>query len=325
MKRDVKNETLIARYLLGDLAEEEQIAIEDRAFSDKEYLATITAVENDLIDDYVRGALTSADRQKFESRFLASAERRKRVEFAKALAVVTDESVVAAEPPRTLSWRDSLDAFFSSLNPVAKFAFSAAVLVLLVGGAWLVIQTVRLRTQITELQAEKQSRQTDQQALERQVETERRRNAELNAQLNQEKQQREQTDESLRQLSETRETTIPAPIVASLTLLPGISRGAGDKPRLALAENVRMVRLQVGIDPGEEFKSFAVEVRSAGGRQVWNRENLRVTTRGGARAIGLTLPAMVLKPGEYELRLMGVAEAGSREDLGFYYFDVTRK
>lgn len=328
MNRDLDNEKIIARYLLGDLTEEQQIEIEDRAFGDKEYLATITSVENDLIDDYVREQMPASDRNKFETRFLVSAERLKRVRFAQSLAVVTNEYVAAdaARKAVTVSWRESLEVFFRSLNPVAKVAFAAAMLVLLVGGAWLVIEMLRLRTQLTQLQAEKQWRQTDSQSLELQVETERKRNAELNAQLNQEKQQREQTDESLRQLSEAQKNTSPAPqaIIASLTLLPGISRSAGEKPRLALADNVRVVRLNVGIDPDEQYKSFAVAVRSAGGRQVWNRENLRVTTRGGARAIGLTIPALVLKPGEYELRLMGVAGGGSREDLGFYYFDVTR-
>ncbi len=329
MAADPNNEKVIARYLLGDLTEEQQIEIEDRAFADKEYLATITAVENDLIDEYVRDEMSASDRLKFESRFLASAERRKRVEFAKALATVTSESVVSekVDPKQALSWRESLVNFFSSLNPLAKIAVAAAMLMVLVGGAWLLTEILRLRMQLNQLQAEDKSRQDDQKSLEQQVEAERKRNAELTASLNQEKQQREQTDESLRQLTEARETSTSAPpsIIATLTLLPGISRGGGEKPKLALAENVRVVRLRLGIDADEEYKSFAVEVRSSGGRLVWNRENLRVTSKGGARAIGLTVPAMVLKPGEYELRLIGVAEGSGREDLGFYYFDVTKR
>ena len=42
---DIHNEKLIARYLLGELPEKQQVELEDRAFQDKEYLATITAVE----------------------------------------------------------------------------------------------------------------------------------------------------------------------------------------------------------------------------------------------------------------------------------------
>jgi anti-sigma factor RsiW len=76
MAANLNNEKLIAQYLLGELPEEQQVEIEDRAFADKEYLASITAVENDLIDEYVRNELSQTQRQRFESRFLASAERR---------------------------------------------------------------------------------------------------------------------------------------------------------------------------------------------------------------------------------------------------------
>ena len=309
------------------MAEEQQVEIEDRAFSDQDYLATITAVENDLIDEYVRGELSAADRQRFETRFLASADRRKRVEFAKTLRTVVSESAapeknVIHDVPRW-SWRNSLYAFLSGLNPAARLAFVAAVILLIVGAAWLFVETQRLRRQVNQLQAEKQSGNELQQALEQ----ERKNNEDLNARLNQEKQQREQTDESLRQLTETTEAKNPAPppVIASLTLLPGLSRGGGQKPNLDLSNDARLVRLQIGIDPEEQYKSFAVELRTVAGRQVWNRENLAARTRRGTRAVGLTLPATVLKPGEYELRLRGLTEGGASEDVGFYYFNVRKK
>src|SRR6185295_9695024 len=288
-----------------------------------DYLAGITAVENDLIDEYVRGELSAADRERFETRFLASAERRKRVEFAKALRTVVSESTA---PEKDLiqtatgwSWRESLYAFLNGLNPAARLAFAAAAIVVVAGAALLFVETLRLRRQVTQLQAEKQAGQNLQQSLE----AERKRNAELNARLDQEKQQREQTDESLRQLTETPEAKNPAPppVIASLTLLPGLSRGGGEKPNLDLANDARVVRLNIGIDPEEQYKTFAVELRTLAGRHVWNRENLAARTRRGTRAVGLTLPATVLKPGEYELRLRGLTEGGGA-DVGFYYFTV---
>jgi hypothetical protein len=328
MVSDLNNEKLIAQYLLGELPEEEQVEIEDRAFEDKEYLASITAVENDLIDEYVRNELSESERRRFESRFLASAERRKRVAFAKALAGVNSESPVvetARRPvvaPAAVSWRDSLEAFIRGLIPIPRFAMVATMVVLLGGSVSLVTETLRLRSQLNRMQAENQSRRDE---LQRQVESERRRNEELAASLNSEKQQREQTDESLRQLSETTETPAPKPVIAALTLLPGITRGAGDKPRLVLPENAGLVRLHIGIEPEEPFKAYAVELRTVSGRSVWNRENLIPRDRRGTRAIGLTLPATAVRPGEYELRLKGVGEGGSTEDVGFYYFSVTKR
>ena len=325
MATDLNSENLIARYLLGELSEEQQIEIEDRAFADQKYLASITAVENDLIDEYVRGELSPDARQRFESRFLASAERRKRVEFAKALRTIVSESPVpdkrSIQPTKT-SWRESLYAFINGLNPAARLAFVATAILVVAVAAWLFVQTLRLRNQVMSLQAEKQSGQNLQQALD----AERKRNEELNAQLNQEKQQREQTDESLRQLTETPEAKNPAPppVIASLTLLPGLSRGGGDKPNLDLSNDARLVRLNIGIDPEEQYKTFAVELRTLAGRQVWNRENLAARTRRGTRDVGLTLPATVLKSGEYELRLRGLTDGGGAEDVGFYYFTVSK-
>src|SRR5215217_6735393 len=211
MSTNINNEKLISQFLLGELPEAQQVEIEDRAFSDKDYLASITAAENDLIDEYVRGELSATERQRFESRFLASAERRKRVEFAKALRTVVsavpgpERKVV--QQARKWSWRESLYACLSGLNPAARLAFVAAAILFVAGAAWLFVETQRLRRQVTQLQAENQSEQNLQQALEQ----ERKRNAELNARLDQEKQQREQTDESLRQLTDTTEATNPVP------------------------------------------------------------------------------------------------------------------
>ena len=326
MAADLNNEKLIARYLLDDLPEEQQVEIEDRAFADKDYLALVTAVENDLIDEYVQNDLSPTERRQFETRFLASAERRKRLEFAKALArvpVPAAERTVVSEPAQWF-WRDSLYAFISGLNPAAKFAVVAVMLLLIAGGAWLLTETLRLRSQLTQLQAQNQSRQNE---LQQQFEAERRRNEELNARLTQEQQQREQSDESLRQLSETGDATNPPPrpIVAALTLLPGLSRGGGEKSHLAMPEDARLVRLQIGIDPDEPYKTFAVDLRTVAGRQVWTRENLTARTRGRARAVSLTLPASTLKSGDYELRLSGRKEGGESEDVGFYYFDVKKR
>lgn len=325
MAADLNNERLIARYLLGDLPEEQQVEIEDRAFVDKEYLALVTEVENDLIDEYVRRELSGTDRGKFERRFLASAERRKRVEFASALArvpVAMERTVVAQRAQWT--WRDSLYAFFVGLNPAVKFAIIGVMLASVMGSVWLFSETMRLRGQLARLQSQDEARENQ---LQQQVKAEHRRNEELNAQLAQEKQQREQSDESLRQLSETADETTPAPrpVIASLTLLPGLSRGGSEKSSLRLADDTRLVRLQIGIDPDEPYKTFAVDLRTSSGRQVWTRENLTARTRSRARAITLTLPASALKPGDYELRLSARHEGGATEDIGFYYFNVTKR
>jgi anti-sigma factor RsiW len=86
------SEGLIVQYLLGDLPEEMQSEIEARAFQDQQVLQHILAVEIELIDQYVRGELRDFAHSQFECRFLASDERRRKIEFAKALMRITPES-----------------------------------------------------------------------------------------------------------------------------------------------------------------------------------------------------------------------------------------
>ena len=337
MAADLKSEKLITRYLLGELPEEQQVAIEDRAFSDQEFMASITAVENDLIDEYVRAEMSETDRRRFESRFLASESRRKRVEFARALAQLLDQTRVTERGTRTVSatrgsWSDALAAFLNGLNPVGKLALTAATLLILLGGAWLITQTLTLRSQLSRLQAQQNAQQNAQhderQALEQQVASERHRNDELTAELAQEKQQRAQSDESLRRLSETvnqKPAETSRSIIASLILLPGISRGDTTQPKLTLPPDASVARLQIGIEPEEDFKSFVVDLRTANGRPVWRRDGLTARSSRGGRSIRLTLPASALLPGEYELRLKGIPATGPSEDVGFYYFEVMKR
>lgn len=332
MAADLKSETLIARYLLGELTEEQQIEIEDRAFSDREFMASVTAVENDLIDEYVRGEMSETDRRRFESRFLISESRRKRVEFARTLVHLLPEMRVTERETRKVSatrssWRDALAALIQGLNPAGRIALATAALLVLLGGAWLITQTLTLRSRLNRLQAQQASQQNDRETLQRRVEAERRRNEELADQLNQEKQQRAQSDESLRQLSETVKQPNDAPrsIIASLTLLPGISRGASTQPKLILPPNASVARLHIGVEPEEDYKMFGVELRTTGGRTVWVRDSLTTRSSRGGRSIRLTLPASALLPGEYELRLKGVPETGPTEDVGFYYFEVMKR
>src|SRR5262245_47518508 len=130
-------ETVVVRYLLGDLPEEAQIQVEDRAFSDPSYLRLIEAVEADLIDAYVRGEMADPERQQFEGRFLVSPQRRKKVEFARALAQVASESkpvLAGAEEKRStvtrVSWREAFAQIVRGRSPAFQFGMAAVVLIL---------------------------------------------------------------------------------------------------------------------------------------------------------------------------------------------------
>ena len=65
-----QNENLIRRYLLGELSEADQTALEQELLTDRDKFEQVCAVENELVDSYVRGEMSRADRKRFESHYL---------------------------------------------------------------------------------------------------------------------------------------------------------------------------------------------------------------------------------------------------------------
>jgi DNA-directed RNA polymerase specialized sigma24 family protein len=79
---------VLVRYLLGVASVVEREAVEEEYFAGSSGLDVLLAVEDELIDDYVRGALSRADRLLFEENFLCTAGRRQRLEFTQSLVEV---------------------------------------------------------------------------------------------------------------------------------------------------------------------------------------------------------------------------------------------
>ncbi len=318
------NEELIVQYLLGELPEKQQVEIEDLAFQDELYLQNILAVENDLIDEYIRGEIPSNKRQRFESHFLASAERRSKVAFARALSAASESNAPEVIPPRwtpTPSVRPNpFVTFIRSLTPAAAFSLATAALVIIFGATWLIRDGIRLRAQVTQLRAERESQEAQRRQLEEQMVGERSRKEELAAQL-----QREDAARALQHEGQVSVApTSPSTIVA-LTLLPGLSRGSSTLPRLTINPEVRTVRLQVGIDPQDDYQYFSAELRTQDGKRILSQANLSARTTRIGRMIGLNLPAKTLEAGRFELSLKGTNATGTSEDIGYYYFEVLKK
>jgi len=88
-----QSDNFIRRYLLGELTEADQAALERELPMDRGKFDQVWAVENELIDSYVRGELSRADRKRFESHDLASPLHRERVEIAASFLADIDQAV----------------------------------------------------------------------------------------------------------------------------------------------------------------------------------------------------------------------------------------
>ena len=89
MKID-QRENLIRRYLLSELAEADQAALEQEFLIDRGKFDQMWAVENELVDSYVRGETSRPARERFEGHYLASPLHRERVAIAEAFLADID-------------------------------------------------------------------------------------------------------------------------------------------------------------------------------------------------------------------------------------------
>src|SRR5215475_4220397 len=87
MEKQAYNEELIVQYLLGSLPEEETERFDELCFVDDEFAERLSAVENDLVDTYVRGELSSRNLKRFDSHYLASPRRREKIRIARAFQI----------------------------------------------------------------------------------------------------------------------------------------------------------------------------------------------------------------------------------------------
>ncbi len=81
-----EKEVLQAKYLLGDLSEQEKVTIEESYFADDNSFGELEIIEDELVDAYVHDELPAAERQQFEKLLQSSARLSGRVQFARILS-----------------------------------------------------------------------------------------------------------------------------------------------------------------------------------------------------------------------------------------------
>ena len=140
------SETERVRYLLSLSSPAEREQIESRYFEDEDAFEEMMTAEDDLIDAYVRGELTSDERQRFEKSFGRSLDRN-RIRFARALTDVT-----SAYPAN----KDiSLHIFkFFRAPVVLRTAMIAVVIVFVAVLVWLVNDRRRMTQEVRDLRGD---------------------------------------------------------------------------------------------------------------------------------------------------------------------------
>jgi hypothetical protein len=83
----------LVRFLLGLLSDEETELLDEASIVDDNVAAELRVVESDLVDAYVRAALSDDLRRRFESFYLTSPSRRARVMLARKFVGAIDRAV----------------------------------------------------------------------------------------------------------------------------------------------------------------------------------------------------------------------------------------
>jgi len=130
MNAEASDDNLLRAYLLGRLATESQERVDQRLFSDDRiFWEHLCLVEEELIDQYVRGELDGEDAARFERDFLVTDERRAKLDLARALKAYAERR----QESRRRAW-DWLRGPVAS--PAWALAVAATVLLALPAVVW---------------------------------------------------------------------------------------------------------------------------------------------------------------------------------------------
>jgi len=314
---ELDNEKLLKRFLLGDLSESERTEMEDRFLADDNLFQELLIGEDDLIDAYVRGELPAAESALFERCCLSTQHGRQRIEFAQtlfnSLSDKTEAIVATREQATTVSWWRSLFDKFVGHRPVLSFTLAAALLVVIFGGLWLLRETARTRF-TSEPEQARQTMTPTSPPLEST-------SPPANVPLEREQSQREKENSNSAPSRETPKKT--SPVIATFTLLPGMVRGESGAGALILPDGATEVRLRLMLE-GEDYKQYRATLLTPEGRKLWGRVVAKGTSKKSGN-LGLSLPANLLKSGDYVLGLSGANSDGKWESVADYSFRILRK
>ena len=128
----------LIKYLLGGLRGKEKASLELQYFQDDDRFEYLRAIEDELIDRYLRGDLSTRDHRRFEIHFLASPLRRERVQSAKALMETVAPAPIKSRPGN----------FWGIYWKALAWSFGCLMLLLATSLSWVIWKDIGLHNQL---------------------------------------------------------------------------------------------------------------------------------------------------------------------------------
>jgi hypothetical protein len=191
-------------------------------------------------------------------------------------------------------------------SPALRFAAGLAALICIVGPSWLIFQNMAMRSRMAVLESQRHDLETREQGLRRQLGQEQSRAGNLAGQ----RQQQQSTGGTF--------------AVASLVLVPGLSRAETRVEELVLTPSAQIAHIEIQLEARDNYTQFRAGLRTRRGQEVMTRSNLPRRRTNTGYAVSFDVPASALTAGDYELALKGV-DHQAVVDIGYYYFGVRKQ
>jgi hypothetical protein len=124
------DDAFLREFLLGKVSDEERGRIEDLFLTDPQAKERLLGVEQDLIEDYLEGTLTTADSERFVARYAQTDEQRRRLRITKSIKEWAIAESAATVSAKKSTWFGFRPAF---IIPIA----ATAMIVIVVAALWL--------------------------------------------------------------------------------------------------------------------------------------------------------------------------------------------
>jgi hypothetical protein len=283
--KPVIDDDLIVRYLLGALPDEDAERLDRSSIVDDDFALRLTAVESDMVDSYVRGELSPETRNRVESFYLASPARREKVRFAEEL-LRWEKAAGQSAPSPVKAQRRSWLAFPVPL----RWGFVCLAVLLCVGVYFLA------------------SRSPSQMALSPRPAS-----------------HPVSKSSEPPPVSPIAKVPLPSPgLNTAFFVLPAPTRDGGRTPVVVPAGTIRVVfELQL---EDSAFPSYSAALKTSASDEVlWRGNAISPTAGRDNQAVPITLPANLLKTGNYILDLSGISASNSAELIGSYAFRLVNR
>lgn len=109
--------------------------------------------------------------------------------------------------------------------------------------------------------------------------------------------------------------------VLAVALEPGLNRDSGQIKKFTIPNNSDVVRFQLALSD-DQYQSYETVLQDDVGQVLITKRDLKRQSDGRHSALIVDIPATLLRPGDYRIKLSGLTANGNPEDLGTYSFRV---